>query len=374
MHTTRFGKSLFRQLRAAGLLLWCGVMSSNMELPAVHAQTPVASRPSVPELAVPEGLEAWKTQREAIRSTLLHLLGDLPPRPSVPSAVIDSQRDMGDVILEKVSIDNGMEKVPGFLFRPKNVPQKRLPAILYCHWHGGQYDQGKQEMLLTNVVPETPGPALARLGYVVLGVDAPCFGERNGRLPYGLADKGGAGELTASKVYLWEGRTLWGMMLRDDLIALDYLCSRGDVDRERIGVTGISMGATRTWWLMALDERLRCGSAVDCLTRAQDLIATKAVPAHGIYYFVPGLLRHFDNEAVVALIAPRSILFQTGDSDSGSPVSGIRTIEAVTQKVYALYGQNERFKSMIYPNTGHVYTPEMWKQTKAWLESHLNPK
>jgi hypothetical protein len=76
----------------------------------------------------------------------------------------------------------------------------------------------------------------------------------------------------------------------------------------------------------------------------------------------------------VALIAPRSILFQTGDSDSGSPVSGIRTIEAVTQKVYALYGQNKRFKSMIYPNTGHVYTPEMWKQTKAWLENHLNPK
>jgi len=62
------------------------------------------------------------------------------------------------------------------------------------------------------------------------------------------------------------------MMLRDDLMALDYLASRPEVDTQRIGVTGMSMGATRSWWLMALDERIKTGVAIACLTRYQDLI------------------------------------------------------------------------------------------------------
>jgi dienelactone hydrolase len=110
--------------------------------------------------------------------------------------------------------------------------------------------------------------------------------------------------MTASKFNLWVGRTLWGMILRDDLMALDYLCSRPEVDAERVGVTGISMGATRTWWLMALDERLKAGVGVACLTRYQELIRSEELKAHGIYYFVPGMLNHFDTEAVIGLIAP----------------------------------------------------------------------
>ena len=99
------------------------------------------------------------------------------------------------------------------------------------------------------------------------------------------------------------------MMLRDDLMALDYLASRPEVDARRIGVTGMSMGATRSWWLMALDERIKTGVAVACLTRYQNLIEHEMLKAHGIYYFVPNLLNHFDTEAVVALLAPRPALF-----------------------------------------------------------------
>src|SRR4029079_8308222 len=98
--------------------------------------------------------------------------------------------------------------------------------------------------------------------FVVLGIDAYCFGERNGLGPGGPTEKGGAGEMTDSKFQLLLGRSLWGMIVRDDILALNYLCSRPEVDSARIGVTGISMGATRTWWLMALDERPKTGVAV----------------------------------------------------------------------------------------------------------------
>jgi dienelactone hydrolase len=161
------------------------------------------------------------------------------------------------------------------------------------------------------------------------------------------------------------------MILRDDLMALDYLCSRPEVDPQRIGVTGISMGATRTWWLMALDERLKTGVAVACLTRYQNLIQHESLKAHGIYYFVPRLLNYFDTEAVVALLAPRPVLFMTGDQDAGSPPDGIRAIESAVRPVYRLYGREAGFQSVIYPGLGHVYTPQMWAHTLAWMEERL---
>ena len=51
-------------------------------------------------------------------------------------------------------------------------------------------------------------------------IDAYCFGERNGRGPGGWAETNYSGEETAPKFDLWVGPTFWGMLLRDDLMAL----------------------------------------------------------------------------------------------------------------------------------------------------------
>lgn len=324
-----------------------------------------------PEFAAPATRQEWRQDRKAMRAQLWQLLGKLPARPAVPEVQTILREDRGEYILEKFQFDNKAgATVPGYLLLPKQTHQKS-PAILYCHWHGGQYDNGKEEIFKSEHTPEVPGPTLAKRGYVVLAIDAYCFGERNGQGPGGLDQKGGAGEMTASKFNLWVGRTLWGMIVRDDLMALDYLLSRPEVDPSRVGVTGISMGATRSWWLMALDERLKAGVAVACLTRYQDLILKDGLKYHGIYYFVPGMLNHFDTEAVVALIAPRPILFLTGDKDYGSPADGIRRIEAKVQPIYRLYEKEEAFQSVIYPNVGHEYLPEMWQRMLAWMDRHL---
>ena len=327
----------------------------------------------VPKFVAPASLTDWEQQRQTLRAKATELLGKLPPRSRTPEVKVLSREDRGDYVVEKFQFANGAgDNVPGYVILPKGLTAK-APAILYCHWHGGEYDIGKEELFQARHTPEEPGPTLARRGFVVLGIDACCFGERNGRGPGGPDDRGGAGEMTASKFNLWVGRTLWGMILRDDLMALDYLASRPEVDPERIGVTGISMGATRTWWLMALDERLKTGVAVACLTRYQNLIAAGQLKAHGIYYFVPGMLNQFDTEAVVALIAPRPVLFMTGDQDAGSPPDGIQAIDAAVRPVYRLYGQEPKFQNEIYPGLGHVYTPEMWRNTLNWLEKNLSP-
>lgn len=327
------------------------------------------SMPPVPALQVPSSVEAWNARRSQIRSQLESLLGDFPARPAVPTVKTLSREDRGQYTLERFTFDNGLgDTVPGVLLIPKKG-QERVPAILYCHWHGGEYRGGKSELFESKHTPEVPADALIARGFAVIAIDAPGFGERNGRGPDGTLD--GAGEQSWAKYHFWQGRTMWGAMLRDDRMALDYLVSRPEIDPARVGVTGISMGATRSWWLMALDERLKAGVAVACLTRYQDLIAAGGLKGHGIYYFVPGMLRHFDTEAVIALSAPRPLLCLTGDQDSGSPVPGIHRIEELVKPVWAVTGRPDGFESILYPGLGHVYTPDMWRRMLAWMESGL---
>jgi dienelactone hydrolase len=331
----------------------------------------LASAPLAPPFKAPATKGAWESQRKGIRAEAFSLLGKLPPRPERSGVKTLSREDRGDYILEKFHFDNlaGAE-VPGYLLLPRSASGKS-PGILYCHWHGGEYDIGKEELFQAKHTPEAPGPALARRGFVVLGIDAYCFGERNGQGPGGPEEKGRDGELSASKFNLWVGRTLWGMILRDDLMALDYLLSRPEVDPSRIGVMGMSMGATRSWWLMALDERIKTGVPICCLTRYQNLIQNQLLKAHGIYYFVPNMLNHFDTEAIVALIAPRPVLFLDGDQDGTSPVDGIHAIEKAVRPVYRLYGEEPSFRSDVYAGQGHLYTPKMWANTLSWFDEKL---
>ncbi len=333
-----------------------------------HPTNWLAFVPPVPPLKIPADIASWEAERAGIRATLLRLLGHFPERPAHPTVTILSRTREPGYWREKFVFDDGIGgKVPGYLLTP--LAAGPHPAILYCHWHGGEYGIGKEEIFQTNHTPVVPGPTLVDRGYVVLAIDAPCFGERNGQGPD--QELGAAGEVSAAKFNLWTGRTLWGWMLRDDLMALDYLASRPEVDALRIGVTGISMGATRTWWLMALDDRLKAGVAVACLTRYQDLIAVGGLRYHGIYYYVPGLLEHFDTEAVIACIAPRPILFLTGEIDGGSPAAGVREIERAASPVWDLYRSPTNFVSRLYPGLGHVYTGEMWGLMVDWMGRHV---
>ena len=324
-----------------------------------------------PDFPLPTALEEWTRRREATRKTLWTLLGDLPLGPARPEITILSKQDRGEYRLEKLAIDNGAgARITSTLLVPKGPGP--FPAILYLHWHAGQYALGKEE--LWQDVPGGGGGRgedLVGRGYVVLAPDAYAFGERSGQGPDGPAQKGEPEELTLSKTFLWMGRSLWGMIVRDDRIALDVLAARPEVDPTRLGATGISMGSTRAWWLSALDERVSASAGICCLTRCQDLIAAGGLHQHGIYYFVPGLLKHFDTEAVASLIAPRPFLTLSGADDPGSPARGVETINAFCAGVAALYGKPGTFRGVLYPGVAHECTPEMWREMTGWFARHL---
>ena len=57
--------------------------------------------------------------------------------------------------------------------------------------------------------------------------------------------------------------------------------------------------------------------------------------------------------------APRSMLMLSGDRDAGAPLAGVEILEERLARVYTLHEAPNRFRSIVYTNTGHEYLPEM---------------
>lgn len=339
---------------------------------ARDAQVPAAYRElKVPEFAVPAGPDEWNERRPAVHAAVVRSLGSLPHIPSPRKVRVVSRELRKGYNLESVRIANGVDAEVSALFLVPRHREGKVPAILWLH----SSTPDKTQILIpnTNGGEESLGETFIKAGYAVLAPDAYWHGDRVGTGPAGPAETGRVEQESLHKLHLWFGRTLWGMFVRDDRIALDYLCARPEVDATRVGATGMSMGSTRAWWLAAVDDRVAAVVGVACLTRYQNLIAHGELRAHGVYYFVDGLLKHFDTEGVLALIAPRPFLALTGDLDAGSPADGIRDLERIVGKTYAALGAEDRFRSVLYPDLGHTYTPEMRAEMLAWFGRWLKP-
>ena len=295
------------------------------------------------------------------RAELLSLLGDLPPldRP------IRAERLWRDTRphyhLEKWTLDlNGLEPVPAYVTLPLDA-RGPAPAVLYNHAHGSDYALGKDELLNGRSHLQAPpyAEALAREGVAALCIDHWVFGERATRT-----------ESAAFKQMLWEGRVLWGMMVYDSLRAIDFLVERPEVDPARIGTLGLSMGSTMAWWVAALDTRVQVCVDLCCLTDYQALIDAGGLDGHGVYYYVPRLLKHFTTAEINALIAPRPHLGLAGDRDPLTPPAGLDRIDAALRDAYAAAGAPEAWRLLRY-DCGHQETPGMRVEVIEWLRRWL---
>lgn len=299
--------------------------------------------------------------RETKRGELYALLADLPPRDRPVSAELIDRTERNGYVLETLKLDlNGLEPVPAYFVSPLDA-EGPVPAILYNHAHGDEYEIGKEELLDGRSFLADPpyAEALTRAGYSALCMDAWCFGERRGR-----------SEGDAFKEMLWNGRVLWGMMVYDSLKALDYLAARPDVDPSRIAALGISMGSTMSWWTAALDTRISVCVDLCCLTDFEALIETRGLSGHGIYYYVPSLLKHFTSAEINALVAPRPHLSLAGNFDPLTPPAGLDRIDAELRRVYTELGAEDAWM-LVRSDTGHFETAAMRKEVMAFLLSRL---
>jgi hypothetical protein len=200
---------------------------------------------------------------------------------------------------------------------------------------------------------------LAEQGYAALCIDEWAFGERRGRT-----------ESEIFKEMLWKGQVMWGMMVYDSIKAIDYLYTRDDVDTERIGTLGMSMGSTKAWWLAALDDRIKVCVDICCMTDFQTLIEVRGLDGHGIFYYVPDLLNHFSTAQINELICPRPHLSLNGIYDRLTPQKGLEIVNEALKKAYRKADAEECFELQKYP-VAHLETVQMRTEVMKFLNKWL---
>lgn len=295
------------------------------------------------------------------RKELYSLMGDLPDRNRPVSAEMVSHEEKSCYIQENLLLDlNGIEPVSAIFVKPVGITAP-TPVILFNHSHGGFYDVGKRELIEGQTYLQNPPYAemLTSLGYSALCIDCWNFGERHRET-----------ESSMFKHMLWNGQVMWGMMVFDSIKAIDYLVTREDADPSRIGTVGISMGSTMAWWLAALDERVKVCIDICCLTDFHALIKAGGLDGHGIYYYVPGLLKHFTTSEINGLISPRPHLSLAGNLDTLTPPSGLDRVDKELREIYAENGAGDAWQLMRY-ETGHGENADMRRHVidyfKKWL-------
>jgi len=307
---------------------------------------------------------AFTRYQQKRRRELWSLLGDLPWQHKPKPAKLRKTEKGDGYTLEHLELDlNGIEPVPAILLIPERR-QPKAPGLLYVHWHGGTYPTGKEELLTGRKVLPAYAPVVAEKGIVTLAIDSWCFGERK------HAENGGQGESDAFKKMIWYGQVLFGMMMFDEFRAVDYLVSRPEVDANRIGTFGLSMGATKAWWLAALDPRIKLCMDLCCMTDFDELIKANNLKGHGIYYYVPSLLKHFSTAQINELIVPRAHVSLNGRRDALTPPAGVEKIRDHLLPLYQKYGKAEDCRLELF-DCGHEELPSMRKIMTDWMDRFL---
>ena len=212
------------------------------------------------------------------------------------------------------------------LYLPKNL-DRPAPAILYeCgHWsfktNGINYGN--------KAVYQSDGAWYARNGYVCLVLDTVLAGEIPG-IHTGTRDHG---------LWWWNSRgyTPAGVEAWFGIRALDYLCTRPEVDTNRFGITGHSGGGAYSWTVTALDDRIKAAAPLAGMADARSHMLDGVIDSHCDCNFFVNIY-HWDFPQVAALAAPRPLLIGGTDRDQLFHLDSTMRIYEKVRRIYQLYG------------------------------------
>jgi dienelactone hydrolase len=293
-----------------------------------------------------------------MRDRLRAALGDWQIRLEPPETVAGKAIPGARLFDLRFAGSHGYE-VPATLALPET--DGPYPAILWAHAHGGNYELGRRELIQGRpALTRPPVPELTRAGFAVLCLEMPCFGAR--ALP---------GESSLAKALLWQGRTLFGQMLAELQAGVDLLSGNLQIIPERIGVAGVSMGGTLSFWLAALDPRIRAAAHMCCFADLAFLVAAGAHDSHGIYMTVPGLLPLISTGELAGLVAPRAQLVCVGLADPFTPAGAFALARAELAAAYA--SAPGQLEILADPASGHAETPAMRQRLLDFFGRHLRP-
>ena len=354
-----------------GVILCCGGLGraadagEKLEAPVYpdHTKLLVVRDASGQEAPV-ESSSDWQVRRAHILAHLQEVMGPLPGgerRVRLDPKVVETF-DEPKYIRKKITYASEPgDRVPAWLFLPKqNKDSRKAPAVLCLHQ---TTSIGKDEPAGLGGKPNLHyAQELAERGYVVLAPDYPNFGEYKVD-PYAL------GYASASMKGIW-----------NHIRGVDLLCSLDEVEPERIGVIGHSLGGHNSIFVALFDERIKavvssCGfnrfpnyydgnidgwSHKGYMPRLKDVygLDLERVP--------------FDFPELIAAIAPRGFFTNSPLHDDNFEVEGVRLSIAAAWPVYELLGAKDRLQA-VYPDARHDFPPQERTRAYEFLDAMLKP-
>ena len=347
-----------------------------------------------------ESTQDWQRQaRQRYRDALLQ-----PDTGSTPSAVVQHHIEYDGLAIEHLNwqLPYG-PPTEALVLKPAGATRP-LPGILGLHDHGGNKYFGVRKITR---ISKDPHPLMlkhqehyyggvawaneiAKRGYLVMVHDAFAFGSRRMRLS-DLPDviKGQLVErdpesdeeiqryntFAANHEHiiaksLFSAGTTWpGVFTAEDQRALDYLCSRPDVDPARIGCCGLSGGGLRTVFLTGVDPRIRCSCCAGMMTTWRDYLLNKCY-THTWMVYIPGLARDLDYPEILGLNLPNPVLVLNNREDQLFTVPEMERADQILRDVYHRAGADDRYRMKFYPGP-HKFDREMQSEAFEWFDRWL---
>jgi len=193
-----------------------------------------------------------------------------------------SKTNWNNYVLEDwIFIKNKKERIPFYFIKPDQT--NVFPAVLYCHAHGGNYSIGRNELLNgRSALLSNYASFFLKRNIAVLCIEMPTFGSR--QIP---------NESSLSKSLSWNGKNLFGKMISELLLGVNFLYAHKSINKKKIITFGFSMGATHSYWVAALDRRITASIHLCSFADLRNLIKKNTHDGHGHYMTVPGLLEKF---------------------------------------------------------------------------------
>jgi dienelactone hydrolase len=294
-------------------------------------------------------LADWEARKTALRKQILSAAGLLPMFPKTDLHPQVFGRVQGrDYTVEKVLL----ETLPGFylggnLYRPlKPAPAGGYPAVVSPHGH---WTYGRLENTAIASVPARC-IALARQGYVVFSYDMVGYDDTI-QTPHDFGD--------TPREQLWAFGPL-GLQLWDSIRAVDFVASLPGVDPKRIGATGASGGATQTFLLAAVDDRIRFDAPANMVSFIYQ--------GGGLCENAPNLRIGTNNVEIASMMAPRPMLLAASDGDWTRNMMSEEFPAA--RAIYDLYGEPGNVQAF-FQHAPHNYNQASREAMYAFFGTHV---
>lgn len=311
-------------------------------------------------------LHGEEPDRGALRKKMERAMGPLPGAGrKVPlDPKVEGEEKLDGYVRRKVTfaVEKG-DRVPAWLLVPNAATREaKAPAMLCLHQ---TITIGKDEPVgLGKQDSKAQALHLVKRGYVCLAPDYPSFGEY--KYDFQAAFKRGDYQSGTMKA-------IWNNMR-----AVDYLQSLPEVNGDRIGVIGHSLGGHNSMFTAAFDERLKV------------IVSSCGFCSFEKYYkgnlkgwtsdrYMPKIASEFDNDPkkvpfdfsdVVTSFAPRAFLAVAPEKDSNFEVSGVRDVIAAAEPTYKALKAADKLKA-VYPDAGHDFPADARKVAYEFIDAEL---